>query len=88
MITDVDASVLLPVIQGAPDSLASWADIDPVSSSLAAIRLATALELRDTYPELVPATHDRRLALAARSMGPSVEGDGAPPSGLPIREVM
>ncbi len=135
MITYVDASVLLRVIQGAPDSLASWADVDPVSSSLItveclrtidrarlspkadiaatardrasalellrtfalapisdsilqragdpfptslgsldAIHLATALELRETYPALVLATHDRQLALAALSMGMTVAG--------------
>lgn len=135
MITYVDASVLLRVIQGAPGSLEAWPDLSPVASELVrveclrvidrarlshsvddptssehrasvlttlrsfalapitssildraadplptalgtldAIHLATALQLRDEYPELIFATHDRELAIAARSMGFEVEG--------------
>ena len=34
MTTYVDASVLLRVIQGAPDALASWPELEPVASEL------------------------------------------------------
>ena len=135
MITYVDASVLLRVIQGAPDALASWSALLPVASDLIrveclrsidrartshkvddlvssqhrasvlaalsafalapvsssileraadpfptalgtldAIHLATALQLRDEFPELAFATHDHELATAARSVGFTVEG--------------
>ena len=135
MITYVDASVLLRVVQGAAGTLASWTDIEPVSSyltrveclrtidrarlrpgadelamvqdrisvlevlrafelapvtvpileraadpfptalgSLDAIHLATALELRDMFPTLTFATHDRQLAVAAQAVGFEVAG--------------
>jgi predicted nucleic acid-binding protein len=135
VITYVDASVLLRVVQGSSDVLGSWHDLDPVSSvlitveclrtidrarlqananveaiardrasaiellrgfalapitdsilgraadpfptslgSLDAIHLATALELRNTHSDLVFATHDRQLAIAALSVGFAVEG--------------
>lgn len=50
---------------------------DPFPTSLGtldAIHLATALELRHEQPTLTFATHDRELALAARSMGFEVDG--------------
>lgn len=42
--------------------------------SLDAIHLSTALEIREAYPDLSIATHDRELALAARAMGFEVIG--------------
>ncbi len=42
--------------------------------SLDAIHLATAMELRIAYPSLAFATHDRELAVAARSVGFEVAG--------------
>lgn len=134
----VDSSVVLRVVLGQPDRIASWTTIDrPVASelvrveclrridrarlaarlpdaevaerraaildvlrgfslipitspileraaepfptalgSLDAIHLATALAIRGRLPGLTIATHDAELALAARSMGFSVEGAG------------
>jgi predicted nucleic acid-binding protein len=42
--------------------------------SLDAIHLASALLVRERYDNLLFATHDQQLALAARAMGFSVEG--------------
>jgi len=42
--------------------------------SLDAIHLASALLVREQYDELLFATHDQRLAVAARAMGLSVAG--------------
>ncbi len=42
--------------------------------SLDALHLASALLVRDQYDELLFATHDRALAVAARAMGFRVEG--------------
>lgn len=42
--------------------------------SLDALHLATALLVREQYDELIFATHDQGLGLAARSMGFAVEG--------------
>jgi uncharacterized protein len=50
---------------------------DPFPTSLAtldAIHLATALQLREEFPGVGFATHDLKLALAARSMGFPVTG--------------
>ena len=50
---------------------------DPFPTALGtmdAIHLATALELRDVYPDLMFATHDHELATAARAVGFSVVG--------------
>ena len=50
---------------------------DPFPTSLGtldAIHLATALHLRNEFPDLVFATHDEELAIAARSMGFEVAG--------------
>lgn len=50
---------------------------DPFPTALGtldALHLATALAVRDEFPDLVLATHDARLALAATSMGFPVEG--------------
>ena len=50
---------------------------DPFPTALGtldAIHLATALELRSAYPDLVFATHDIELATAARSVGFEVVG--------------
>lgn len=126
---------MLRVIQGAPDALASWSELQPIASELIrveclrtidrarrselvddstssqhrasvlaalatfelaplsnavlqraadpfptalgtldAIHLATALALREEYPTLALATHDRELATAARSVGFEVTG--------------
>lgn len=45
--------------------------------SLDALHLASALLVRDQYDQLLFATHDHGLAVAARSMGFGVEGDSA-----------
>jgi len=45
-------------------------------ATLDAIHLATALILREEMAELIFATHDTKLANAARSMGFTVVGDG------------
>jgi predicted nucleic acid-binding protein len=135
LITYVDASVLLRVIQGAAAALGSWPVLQPVASELIrveclrvidraraedrvddltssdhrasvlialnafslapvsssilerasdpfptalgtldAIHLATALHLREDYPTLAFATHDRQLATAARAVGFEVQG--------------
>jgi predicted nucleic acid-binding protein len=135
LITYVDASVLLRVIQGTVGSLPSWRDVDPVSSvlirveclrvidrararhggddltsaahrsavletlntfslapitdsvlerasdpfptalsTLDAIHLATALQLRELEPHLEFATHDQELAIAAQAVGFTVTG--------------
>ncbi len=42
--------------------------------TLDALHLASALLVRERYPDLLFATHDRALALAARAMGFQVEG--------------
>jgi predicted nucleic acid-binding protein len=50
---------------------------DPFPTALAtldAIHLATALVLRDEFPEAVFATHDQKLATGARALGFVVEG--------------
>lgn len=50
---------------------------DPFPTSVAAldaIHLATALQLRDEFPDVEFVTHDPKLALAARAMGFSVAG--------------
>ena len=50
---------------------------DPFPTSLGtldAIHLATALHLRTEFPDMVFATHDEELAMAARSMGFEVAG--------------
>ena len=43
--------------------------------SLDAIHLASAILVREQYQELVFATHDQQLAIAARAVGFAVEGD-------------
>jgi len=50
---------------------------DPFPTSLGtldAIHLATAMQIRDEFPDLQFATHDRELATAARSVGFDVQG--------------
>jgi predicted nucleic acid-binding protein len=50
---------------------------DPFPTSIAtldAIHLASALQVRDEFPETVFATHDRQLGLAAQSLGFTVLG--------------
>jgi predicted nucleic acid-binding protein len=50
---------------------------DPFPTALGtldAIHLATALQMRDEYPGLAFATHDRELATAARAVGFDVQG--------------
>lgn len=60
----VDSVVLGRAEQPFPTSLAS----------LDAIHLASALAARERYEDLVLATHDDELALAARAVGFKVEG--------------
>ena len=45
-------------------------------ATLDALHLATALELRADHPDLTFATHDAKLALAARAVGFTVIGSG------------
>jgi predicted nucleic acid-binding protein len=68
----VGAFWLAPITQQILDRAA-----DPFPTALGtldAIHLATALELRSGYPDLVFATHDTELATAARSVGFDVVG--------------
>ena len=58
---------LVPVTSGVLDRAAG--PFPTLLGSLDAVHLATALILRDIYPELTFATHDRELATAARSVG-------------------
>ncbi len=63
----------------APSILDRAAEPFPTSlRALDAIQLATALAARDEVPEIVIATHDRRLGLAARAMGFEVLGVDLP----------
>lgn len=67
-----DRLVLVPI---APTVLARAADPFPTSlGTLDAIHLATALEVRGEFEQLVVATHDLELATAARAMGFFVAG--------------
>jgi predicted nucleic acid-binding protein len=71
-LTALSAFALAPV---AASILERAADPFPTAlGTLDAIHLATALQLRDEYPALAFATHDRELATAARSVGFTVEG--------------
>ncbi len=72
ILTALSAFALAPV---ATSILERAADPFPTAlGTLDAIHLATALQLRDEYPALAFATHDRELATAARSVGFTVEG--------------
>jgi len=72
ILTALSAFALAPV---AASILERAADPFPTAlGTLDAIHLATALQLRDEYPALAFATHDRELATAARSVGFTVEG--------------
>lgn len=72
ILTALSAFALAPV---AASILERAADPFPTAlGTLDAIHLATALQLRDEYPALAFATHDRELAIAARSVGFTVEG--------------
>lgn len=67
MITYVDSSVLLRVIQGAPGALADWPTIDPVSSQLITVECLRAIDrarLRNPTDELITA-RDRIAVLEA-----------------------
>lgn len=72
----IDALGLIPLT---PTVLERAAEPFPtLIGSLDAIHLASALLVREQYNELLFATHDQQLALAARAMGFAVEG-AAPP---------
>ena len=62
------APVAGPILERAADPFPT------ALGTLDAIHLATALQLRDDFPTLTFATHDRELAIAARSMGFEVDG--------------
>lgn len=62
------APISVPVLERAADPFPT------ALGSLDAIHLATALRLREEYPDLEFATHDAELALAARSVGFVVSG--------------
>lgn len=62
------APISAPVLERAADPFPT------ALGSLDAIHLATALRLREEYPDLDFATHDSELALAARAVGFTVSG--------------
>ena len=64
----LDAAILERAAEPFPTSL----------GTLDALHLATALVVRDQVDDLVLATHDESLGLAARAMGFSVEGLAVP----------
>ena len=65
----------IELVRLAPSILDRAAEPFPTSlRALDAIHLATALAARDEIPEIVVASHDRRLGLAARAMGFQVLG--------------
>ena len=65
----------IELVRLAPLILDRAAEPFPTSlRALDAIHLATALAARDEIPEIVVASHDRRLGLAARAMGFQVLG--------------
>lgn len=66
-LVSLDAAILDRAAQPFPTSL----------GTLDALHLSTALALREQIPDLVLATHDHALGLAARSMGLRVEGAAA-----------
>lgn len=58
-----------------PSILERAADPFPTSvATLDAIHLATALHMREEFPELAFATHDQQLATGARAVGFAVQG--------------
>jgi PIN domain len=66
-LTAIEHFELVPVTSGMLDRAAG--PFPTLLGSLDAVHLSTALILRDIYPELTFATHDRELATAARSVG-------------------
>jgi uncharacterized protein len=76
MLETLDAIEIVPL---APEVLERAGDPFPTSiGTLDAIHLASALAIRDEVPNLVFATHDAQLALAASAMGFDVHGAEAP----------
>ena len=78
MITYIDASVLVRVIQGARGALAAWKDIDPVSSVLIRVeclRVIDRARARGNGTDLEIAGHRSAVheALAAFSLAPITE---------------
>ncbi len=63
-VVPMDAAVLRRAADPFPTTL----------GSLDALHLATALQVRETIPELQLATHDQELAIAARAVGFTVLG--------------
>ena len=73
MLETLDAIEVVPL---APEVLERAGDPFPTSiGTLDAIHLASALAIRDEVPDLVFATHDAELALAASAMGFDVRGE-------------
>ncbi len=73
----IDLIRAIPLVSVTTRLLERAADPFPtLIGTLDAIHLATALALRDDYPEISVATHDRELATAARAVGFDVEGVG------------
>ena len=71
----IDRLATFTLVMSTPAILERAADPFPVSiATLDAIHLATALELRAEIDELDLATHDARLANAARALGFRVTG--------------
>ena len=75
MITYVDASVLLRVIQGATGALATWSEIDPVSSVLIRVECLRAIDRartrgKGTDLEIADHRSDVHDALSGFSLAP------------------
>jgi predicted nucleic acid-binding protein len=72
MLETLDAIEIVPL---GPEVLERAGDPFPTSlGTLDAIHLASALAIRDDVPDLVFATHDAALGLAASAMGFDVQG--------------
>ena len=72
MLEAIDSLSLIPLTRLVLERAAE--PFPTLVGSLDAIHLASALLVREQYDELLFATHDRQLAVAARAMGLSVEG--------------
>ena len=72
LIDAIDAIDLIPLAANVLERAAE--PFPTLIGTLDALHLASALLVRERYGELLFATHDRALAIAARSMGFRVEG--------------
>jgi predicted nucleic acid-binding protein len=68
----IEAVSLVPLGPGVLDRAAE--PFPTQLGTLDAIHLASALVVRDRYGDLIFATHDRALGVAARAMGFQIEG--------------